>query len=54
MYSLVKIILKNGVPTHNNKPVVLSQVQLSTLVGKGDRSSTYIHKRCLKYQENSE
>lgn len=58
-YTLIKITLKNGLPTYKNKEIVLTEQQRALLISKGENSSVLIHKKHLKYKdeqnrENSE
>lgn len=58
-YTLVKIVLKNGLPTYKRKEIVLTTLQKALLVSKGDGGSVLIRKEHLKYKdeqnrENSE
>lgn len=50
--TLIKITLKNQVPTYKNKEVILSTIQDTVLRGKGERGYVLIHATNLIFKEN--
>ena len=53
-YTLLKITLKDGKPSYNNKTVILPPIQQTILCGKGERGCIYIHKEHLKLEKNED